>query len=755
MKCNIIVKIIVIGMLSSMMIGSTSSFAEDLTTEETKIEITGESSEEENTDDYMEEIEEENQEEENLAGASNQKTGVSYKTHVQTYGWQDYVSNGEMSGTEGEAKRLEGIQIKLENQEYTGSIQYRTHVQTYGWQDYVSDDAMSGTEGEAKRLEAIQIELTGEMAEHYDIYYRVHSQTYGWLGWAKNGEKAGSSNYAKRLEGIQIVLVEKGGEAPGTTDGAYRHPWIGYNTHVQTFGWQGYKFDGETAGTSGLSKRLEGIQLKLIDQTYEGSLQYRTHVQTYGWQDWTADDAISGTTGEAKRLEAIQIQLTGEMAEHFDVYYRVHSQTYGWLGWAKNGESAGTEGCAKRLEAIEVLLVEKGNEIPSGGGDAFYNPTDTDANVTDTDSNAADMDSNPSEKNSDTEDACSKGQHVWGHISWDIKNGYACGFCYKDVTDYEDMYDCHGAWHTHTFYYMPEYWVCQKCGKYLHKHYWKCFGPTWSLDGTKIVEEPYWECALCGNQSTQIGTVEAIKVSSEGYKYGAIDHWVTPYNFENDSYDWIFENHWDEADYTKKLKNVSIDQSVSLTVGDSYSYKVSYIPGGTENQVTKMTWESSDPSIVSVDENGKIVAKKNGVATITVTASKERGACKCKSTVRVTDTNIGSVKKATLLIDGKSNPEGTITLSKNKKYSLSLKTEPGQAVYEVRYDYEIEKKSPITISGSILIGNISIDSWASNPKYTNPESEITTLRTGKETVKATVRDIMGNVIELEQKIIVE
>ena len=73
---------------------------------------------------------------------------------------------------------------------------------------------MSGTSGGAKRLEAIRIALTGEMAEHYDVYYRVHAQSFGWLGWAKNGEAAGTAGLAKRLEGIQIVLVPKGGNAP-------------------------------------------------------------------------------------------------------------------------------------------------------------------------------------------------------------------------------------------------------------------------------------------------------------------------------------------------------------------------------------------------------------------------------------------------------------------------------------------------------------------------------------------------------------
>ena len=142
---------------------------------------------------------------------------VTYRTHVQTYGWQGWKKDGAMSGTEGKAKRLEGINIKLTNAPYSGGITYRTHVQTYGWQGWRSNGAMSGTSGQAKRLEAIQIKLTGEMAKHYDIYYRVHAQRLGWMAWAKNGAQAGTAGYAFRLEGIQIVLVKKGGSAPSNS----------------------------------------------------------------------------------------------------------------------------------------------------------------------------------------------------------------------------------------------------------------------------------------------------------------------------------------------------------------------------------------------------------------------------------------------------------------------------------------------------------------------------------------------------------
>ena len=316
-----------------------------------------------------------NEKETEVIAVKEKGVGVRYKTHVQTIGWQEWKENGVMSGTSGQAKRLEGIEIELENNnKYEGDIEYRTHVQIEGWQNYVKNGATSGTEGKARRLEAIQIRLTGEMAEKFDVYYRVHAQTFGWMGWAKNDEYAGTAGYGKRLEGIEIRLVEKGGEAPKSeadTKEAYKHPFIQYRTHVQTHGWQGFVQDGAMSGTQGESKRLEGIEISLTNKEYDGDVKYRTHVQTHGWQGWKKNGEMSGTSGEAKRLEAIEISLTDEMAKQYDIYYRVHAQKFGRMGWAKNGESAGTEGYAYRLEGIEIQLVPKGGKAPGKTENAF------------------------------------------------------------------------------------------------------------------------------------------------------------------------------------------------------------------------------------------------------------------------------------------------------------------------------------------------------------------------------------------------
>ena len=252
---------------------------------------------------------------------------IMYKTHVQSFGWQTWKTNGQMSGTSGKAKRLEGINIKLSNASYSGGVRYTTHVQSYGWQ---------GNENDPNT-------------------------------WKKDGEMSGTSGQAKRLEGIEIKLVPKS---------QIVDMGVQYRVHCQTYGWMSWLTDGKTSGTTGEGKRLEAIQI-IVEPGYGVGVEYRTHIQSKGWEKtWKKDGETSGTSGEAKRLEAIQIRLTGTNKNKYDIYYRVQAQTYGWLGWAKNGSIAGTSGLAKRLEAIQIVIIPKGehapNPLPAAPGAAAY-----------------------------------------------------------------------------------------------------------------------------------------------------------------------------------------------------------------------------------------------------------------------------------------------------------------------------------------------------------------------------------------------
>jgi uncharacterized protein YjdB len=69
---------------------------------------------------------------------------------------------------------------------------------------------------------------------------------------------------------------------------------------------------------------------------------------------WVSGGEISGTTGESRRIEAIQIKLLN--SPDWNVKYQVHVADKGWLPWAANGEIAGTTGESRQIEAIRITL---------------------------------------------------------------------------------------------------------------------------------------------------------------------------------------------------------------------------------------------------------------------------------------------------------------------------------------------------------------------------------------------------------------
>lgn len=289
-----------------------------------------------------------------------EENSISYSLHVQDIGWMEEVSNGESGGTIGKSKRVEAIRIHLTNQKISGGVEYTSYVNGR-WQPYVEDGAVTGTTGKSFRLEALKVRLTGEMDQQYDVYYRVHAQDYGWLGWASNGAESGTTNLNKRLEAIQIRLVPKGEPAPGNTKRPFIAGEIGitYSAHVQNIGWQEWKLNGERAGTSGKSLRLEAIKIALTNSGMKGDVEYRTHMQNIGWKPWVSGGKVSGQTGKGLRMEAVQIRLTDELADNYNVIYRAHVQNIGWQEWVSNGQKAGTSGKSLRVEGIEIRLERK------------------------------------------------------------------------------------------------------------------------------------------------------------------------------------------------------------------------------------------------------------------------------------------------------------------------------------------------------------------------------------------------------------
>lgn len=220
-----------------------------------------------------------------VSASAAEMPSVTYQTHVQNVGWQDYVKEGEMSGTEGMSYRLEGIRIALDAAGYDLGIQYQTHIQNIGWEKeagrgWKTGKQMSGTEGLSYRLEAIQIKLTGTDAEKFDIYYQVHAQNVGWMGWAKNGEPAGTAGYGYRLEGIKIQIVSKGSSAPGSIAGAFVEKATVQNTNIPLEKAGYANFDEVFDEMAGKWTDGNGKFIYISNRSQKSRIQYRGQIVT-------------------------------------------------------------------------------------------------------------------------------------------------------------------------------------------------------------------------------------------------------------------------------------------------------------------------------------------------------------------------------------------------------------------------------------------------------------------------------------------
>ena len=349
-----------------------------------------------------------------LEGEISNHYDVYYRVHAQGFGWLGWAKNGEKAGTIAYNYRLEAIEIKLiekgqltpENtqnsfikrnimysgyqnnnwktnydgeeigtekhpiesvniklfkDDYSGNILYSTYVAGSGWQDYVSNGTNSNKNG--NKIEAIKIKIEGEISEHYDIYYSTYISNKGWTGWAKNDEKCGNIGYENNIEKLRVKLVEKDTNPELDTNNIYIEDEmrVKYTTYVDN-SWQKYVENKEISGTTGKSKPIHAMKIKLNKKTTTGSISYSAHVSNVGWTNWVSDDNQVGVIKE--KIEAIKIKLNGDLEEKYDVYYRVHASTVGWMGWTSNGNSAGTECAGLSIEAIQVVLVEKGKTAP-------------------------------------------------------------------------------------------------------------------------------------------------------------------------------------------------------------------------------------------------------------------------------------------------------------------------------------------------------------------------------------------------------
>ena len=146
-----------------------------------------------------------------------------------------------------------------------------------------------------------------------------------------------------------------------------------YRAHIQDVG--NYPTDGtwvqdsDQIGTPSLSRRIEGLNFKLTGDIPAGAkIVYNLHIQDYGWLcdvnipwTWQQGPDFAGTTGESKRIEAIQIKLldaSNQQLDGYSIQYRGHVQNVGNVAMVADGTILGTVGASQRLECLTVSIVK-------------------------------------------------------------------------------------------------------------------------------------------------------------------------------------------------------------------------------------------------------------------------------------------------------------------------------------------------------------------------------------------------------------
>lgn len=133
---------------------------------------------------------------------------INYHAHVEDHGWLGWVGPGETTGTVGQARQMEALEINFWGSAGPAAkVCAEAHVQDHGWMgETCGTSVIVGTTGQARQMEAIRIRVAD--APDVSICYRAHIENFGWLDWQCNGQVAGTVGDSLQMEAIQIRLVK-------------------------------------------------------------------------------------------------------------------------------------------------------------------------------------------------------------------------------------------------------------------------------------------------------------------------------------------------------------------------------------------------------------------------------------------------------------------------------------------------------------------------------------------------------------------
>lgn len=135
----------------------------------------------------------------------NPAMGLWYRSHVADKGWLGYAGTEYTSGTTGENRRLEAIDVRWNKEK--NSIRSSFQDINGRWVEVGTD--ITGTTGQALAIQRVCFASNDDLLKTgRRIQYRVHSQDVGWSAWKEEGRPAGTTG--KKIEAIEMRMIKNG-----------------------------------------------------------------------------------------------------------------------------------------------------------------------------------------------------------------------------------------------------------------------------------------------------------------------------------------------------------------------------------------------------------------------------------------------------------------------------------------------------------------------------------------------------------------
>ena len=135
-----------------------------------------------------------------------------------------------------------------------------------------------------------------------------------------------------------------------------KRPLIRYQTHVGQDGWKSWQRENFVSGAVDRELDVQAIRINFSEPFHDVyySVWYN---EKEGWSKEVSNGAMAGTTGRSKSIFGLSVRLDEDGSARYDILYRLHDFSGKWSPWKKNGERLRSS--TSKINAVQIKLEER------------------------------------------------------------------------------------------------------------------------------------------------------------------------------------------------------------------------------------------------------------------------------------------------------------------------------------------------------------------------------------------------------------